>query len=428
MKADSGNALKTPTETYKALDRILHDESLLDAADLSCDCSIVDSLLRVVGRCSPALMTETEIVDVAKRRKSSAGTSASRLRATGAVPEDMTGGPTRNFEKTLKAEATMNTVLSVMGQDKVESIEHLLEVICVMVSGESFDRLLAASSANGLLESFVRGMVRFNQQSQESQGESVKNSLLRAALFDITFLMLVRVVHCFGREVVLREAGGTLIETWVREVMLEEGGRAKAMITASSVNGSGGAGAVTGGAGQQQQQQEHGGSNTVVDTLLQQLHNGDLRTQVVRWQNACLNVHLATREMVSARSANALDGDTYRKMMKTACSKLCALPVCVAAWILGGGSRASSAPPPQAFRKKRGNGGSSLMDWPEPEELMEEFSGIVEEGRAEAMAGGDMPHAKERTDLMNMILKEMKEQVRVRCRFVDPEFSLLTTF
>ncbi len=44
-------------------------------------------------------------------------------------------------------------------------------------------------------------MIKFNQQSQESQGESVKNSLLRAALFDITFLMLIHTIHSFGKEV-----------------------------------------------------------------------------------------------------------------------------------------------------------------------------------------------------------------------------------
>jgi mediator of RNA polymerase II transcription subunit 24 len=71
------------------------------------------------------------------------------------------------------------------------------------VSGESFDLLLAAASANGKLQPFVRSVIRFNQFSQESQGESVKNSLLRAALFDVTFLMLVHVVQSFGSEIVL---------------------------------------------------------------------------------------------------------------------------------------------------------------------------------------------------------------------------------
>ncbi len=215
MRAEVGPALKTPTDTYKAFDKILRDEALLDAADLRCQCNIVETLLKVVGRCSPALMTETETVDVAKRRKTQLSAAPSGRVSSEDVPEELVGSP-RNFETTLKAEAMMNSVLDVMGQDssKVESIENLLGVLCLMISGESFDRLLAASSANGRLKPFVRAMVKFNQQSQESQGESVKNSLLRAALFDITFLMLVHVANGFGRETVLQEAKDTLIETW----------------------------------------------------------------------------------------------------------------------------------------------------------------------------------------------------------------------
>ena len=61
----------------------------------------------------------------------------------------------------------------------------------------------SGGAAAGKLEPFLRFVVRFNQQSQESQGESVKNSLLRAALFDMTFLMLAHAAYSFGSEVVL---------------------------------------------------------------------------------------------------------------------------------------------------------------------------------------------------------------------------------
>ena len=124
------------------------------------------------------------------------------------------------------------------------------------------------------------------------------------------------------------------METWIQDLLLEEG-RLKPMPQASAVE------------------------NTLVDTLLQQLNTGDLRTQViltpifylknvfekdllitvisfqvVKWQNACLNMHLAVKEIVLARKENQLDKDTYTKMLQTACSKLCALPICIMTWFL----------------------------------------------------------------------------------------------
>ncbi len=38
-----------------------------------------------------------------------------------------------------------------------------------------------------------------------------------------------------------------------------------------------------------------GDNSALGDTLLLQLNNGELRTQVVKWQNACYNMHQALR-------------------------------------------------------------------------------------------------------------------------------------
>ena len=89
-----------------------------------------------------------------------------------------------------------------------ESIEHLLDILCNIVATENFNLLLVTSaalttSANNKLKAFVKVLFKFNQVSQESQGESVKNSLLRCALFDITFLMIVYIVQCFGPDLVM---------------------------------------------------------------------------------------------------------------------------------------------------------------------------------------------------------------------------------
>ncbi len=144
---------------------------------------------------------------------------------------------TRNLETTLKAESTLDNLLMTMNQadcSKAESMESLLGVLCLMINGESLDRLMTAGSASRL-PTLVRSVARFSAQAQESQGESVKNSLLRAAVFDVTFLMLARVAHCFGGEVVKAEASaGSLVEAWVTDMMLEEG-KVKPMAIVSQV-------------------------------------------------------------------------------------------------------------------------------------------------------------------------------------------------
>ena len=67
--------------------------------------------------------------------------------------------------------------------------------------------------------------------------------------------MLVHIVQCFGSEVVLVEAQGTFIHSWITEMMIESDVHIKSFEKSQFV--------------------ESG-----VDTLLQQLVNGELRTQV----------------------------------------------------------------------------------------------------------------------------------------------------
>ena len=89
-----------------------------------------------------------------------------------------------------------------------ESIESVLDNLIHIVAVDSFNLLLVTSAASSSpaknkLKSFIKTLVKVNQASQESQGESVKNSLLRSALFDVTFLMIVHIVQCFGIDIVL---------------------------------------------------------------------------------------------------------------------------------------------------------------------------------------------------------------------------------
>ena len=76
----------------------------------------------------------------------------------------------------------------------------------------------AVTCATSKLGTLVQYLLKINQLNQESQGESVKNSLNRAALFDMTFLMLVYTAQCFGIEVIktaLKKEKNEFIGKWI---------------------------------------------------------------------------------------------------------------------------------------------------------------------------------------------------------------------
>ena len=126
MRVDTGSALKTPTDLYKAFDKILKNETLLDSIDVKCQCNIIELVLKVVKKCSPALITETEADDVLKKRQSKILQSG-RLQI-GNISEEILGAPPRNIELTLKAEATTYSILKTLDMDitRPENMETIL--------------------------------------------------------------------------------------------------------------------------------------------------------------------------------------------------------------------------------------------------------------------------------------------------------------
>ena len=67
MRVSTGAQLRTPTDAYKAFDRLLtKDRTLLDSVDVKCGCNVVDVLLGVCSRGTVKLLTDTEANDVLK--------------------------------------------------------------------------------------------------------------------------------------------------------------------------------------------------------------------------------------------------------------------------------------------------------------------------------------------------------------------------
>ncbi|XP_059094945.1 mediator of RNA polymerase II transcription subunit 24-like isoform X1 [Tigriopus californicus] len=372
MKVETAQ-LKTPTDLYQAFEKLLSCHTLLNAVDAGGECNIIKILLGVLGRISPRLMTETEVDDVLNGRAAKMIPPPEPKTMTGVNPDfnEYAGMPSRKIELTLKAESTMDSILMTLDTDytKPDSMEDLLGVLAHIIQGDSADKLLGASVAIGKFPEFIRSMVKFNQQAQESQGESVKNSLLRAALFDMTFLMLIYSAQRSGSEmlqIVLAEAKGTFVEGWLRDMFIEDG-------NVKPIH------------------QDSPGENTMVDNLLQQLHSGDLRTQVVKWQNVCANIHLAMKEMVFASSSKMLDANSFKKMTQTLCSKLCALPVCVLTWLISYKSCVADS------KLRMGH-------------IIHEFLILLDQ---EEVFVSDMPHKTERLALMRTILSRVLKDVGI---------------
>ena len=98
-KANDLNApLKTPTELYKAFDKLLANEALLDSTDLRCKCNIIEILLKIVAKSPTPLMTDTEKDDVLKKRQSRIEDVKVSINN---IPDNIIGN-IRNFGLTLK--------------------------------------------------------------------------------------------------------------------------------------------------------------------------------------------------------------------------------------------------------------------------------------------------------------------------------------
>ena len=271
MKVDT-QLLKTPTETYKAFDKLLLHEDLLDDVNSRCRCDIVDVLLQVIKKTN--LMTETEMDDVRKKIKKVENN------------EEDKGDKGDDLLRLIKAESMVRSILEALKADisNIESAEYLLKLLCD-ISGENLDLVLAASSASGTLHQFIDGISKLNDQSTESSGESGQKAGLRAALFDITFLMMSYIERGFeGLRIVDSEADNA----------------------------------------------------AQVDPYVQQLLSGELKTQMVNWKKTCSAMPSVVKELIIARSVpveSPLSSDTLNKMVDTACAKLCAIPLCVLNWL-----------------------------------------------------------------------------------------------
>lgn len=178
-----------------------------------------------------------------------------------------------------------------------------------MLSGNSFELILSVATVEGKLKTFVSRLIKCNECSKQVPGETGKAALTRAALFDVSFLMLTFIVQTFGSDVVLDEGGESFFEKWVRECMVE---RNKCKSPMNMV---------------QQCDQ------TKVDELLLHLHSPEAyKVPSLKWHEVCNNIPGVLYHVLLAWE-NGQSPTDVKNILDNMKVKLCAYSVCAASWL-----------------------------------------------------------------------------------------------
>jgi hypothetical protein len=155
----------------------------------------------------------------------------------------------------------------------------LLGMLHQVLTGKSFELILAVATVQGQLRTLVTRLIRFNECSK-SGGDKA-----RAQLFDISFLMLVAIVQNYGAGAVLDPDGESLFEQWVRSCMVERQ-RPKAP-----------------------EQLLRLGDPLTIEMLLQQFNAGETDFKPnVKWQDVLFNMAGVMHEVLVAWEQGALVG------------------------------------------------------------------------------------------------------------------------
>lgn len=274
-----------------AFELLLQFTPLLDIMDATCSCNYVECLLNEFQKVN--LVTEKQAKQIGARREG--GTTSS------SIPKVI-----------VRAGQTLNGILRTLNADYAKIQEGLLSVLYQVLTGKSFELMLAVATVEGELKTFVTKLIKFNECSKQIN-ESVpdKTAATRAMLFDVSFLMLCSIVQTYGSDVVLEEGGDSFFEQWVRECMPERNKLKSPQRMLQNVD------------------------PARVDALLAQINSPDpdFKSSNLKWHVACQSAMGAVKELLCAWESGVLGaGDVKRALDGLRATASC-LPVCAAAWL-----------------------------------------------------------------------------------------------
>ncbi|PSN33113.1 hypothetical protein C0J52_23117 [Blattella germanica] len=191
---DSTEKLEYSQDVVDALELLLQYTPLLDIMDAKCACNCLECLLKELLR--NGLVTENHVSHFTSKR--SVMTLALMMQdyreAMSATMPKLEQSPaqTPSIPKVIvRAEPTLARILKTLDADSVKVQEPLLSVLCQVLTGKSFELILAVAAVEGKLRTLVSKLLKFNECSKQVGVEGSKPSpQTRAMLFDVTFLML----------------------------------------------------------------------------------------------------------------------------------------------------------------------------------------------------------------------------------------------
>lgn len=287
-------------ELEMGFDRLLNYVPLLDVTDLRLNCDCVSFLLKECQKYT--LITENQGSKLQQRRI----TETQKPRSSEAVSNTQP-----SVSLILRAEPTVTSILKTLDADYSKNQEPLLGVLSHMLSGKSFELILAAAAATGKLQSFAIKLVKFNEFARQATGEGGKAANTRALLFDISFLMLCHIAQLYGTEIITSspDCSESFFAQWALKCLPEDG-KYKCIDNSSPSD-------------------QH-----KVDLLLNQFTNGgEHKNSMARWHEVCMNAPFAMQEVLFAWEHGALSADNVKTILDCVKKKMCCLPVVVSAWL-----------------------------------------------------------------------------------------------
>ncbi|XP_071158253.1 mediator of RNA polymerase II transcription subunit 24-like isoform X3 [Mytilus edulis] len=290
------------TDIEQGIDLLLNSVPLLDLTDIKLNCDCVQFLLLEFTKHD--LITESQSQRLLHRRSTESEKPAKA--------SDVATKPTPSL--IIKAEPTVGSILKTLDADCSKNQEALISVLCHMLSGKSFDLIIAAAAANGTLQNFAVKLVKINEyakQVQQTQGESSKAAQNRALLFDISFLMLCHITQLYGSEIVTTAPDffDTFFYQWATQCLPEDS-KYKCIDNHTPTE-----------------------QNKVDQLLGNLLKSHELNYIMTRWQEMCTNMPFVAQEILFAWEHGALSPDYVKAMVNRSKSKMLCLPIIMSTWL-----------------------------------------------------------------------------------------------